>query len=68
MNNTIQINPSASNTTDRLWTTLDVCEFLQCSSHNVANLRNVGLPFIKVGQLVRFDPDALKAWLRNQSH
>jgi len=62
-------NPTQSNlSAERLWTTLDVREFIQCSSRNVANLRNVGLPFVKIGQLVRFDPEAVKSWLRSQAH
>lgn len=50
----------ASNT---LWTIEDVARYARCSLRHVSKLREQGLPFRKLGHLVRFKPEAVKAWL-----
>lgn len=41
-----------------------VAEWLSCTTRNVENLRkNQGLPSIKIGHLVRFELDSVRAWL-----
>ena len=46
---------------------LAVAEMLGCSARSVDLWKaRYGLPFIKVGQVVRFDSDAVKAWFDGQ--
>jgi len=46
---------------------LAVAEMLGCSARSVDLWKaKYGLPFIKVGQVVRFDSDAVKAWFDGQ--
>lgn len=40
---------------------------LNCSPAHIDVLRKRGLPTVNVGQLVRFEPDAVLAWLRKQT-
>lgn len=46
-----------------LWTARDVARFARCSLRQVGYFRQDGLPFIKVGQLVRFQPQLVIGWL-----
>lgn len=46
-----------------LWTVRDVSRFARCSIRQVAHLRAAGLPFVKIGQLVRFHPQRVIGWL-----
>ena len=46
-----------------LWTVRDVERFARCSIRQVAHLRAAGLPFVKIGQLVRFHPPRVIGWL-----
>lgn len=39
---------------------------LDCSAAHIDNLRKKGLPTVKVGELIRFDPEAVLSWLRAQ--
>lgn len=42
----------------------DVAELLKCSTRTVHSLRsNEGLPFVKLGRLVRFPKQAVEEWL-----
>ena len=50
---------------ETLWTIEDVARYARCSLRHVSKLREQGLPFRKLGHLVRFKPDAVKAWLGN---
>lgn len=50
-----------------LWTARDVARFTRCSLRQVGYLRNEGLPFVRIGRLVRFDPPRVTAWLLRQS-
>ncbi len=46
-----------------LWTVRDVTRFARCSTRQVAHLREAGLPFVKIGQMVRFHPLLVIGWL-----
>jgi hypothetical protein len=50
--------------TDRLWTADDLAHYIGCSVREIRNLRYAGLPTIKFRHLIRFEPEAVKAWLR----
>jgi len=51
--------------TDSLWTLADVARYARCSVRHVMNLRKHGLPYRKVGHLVRFSPEAVKRWFED---
>lgn len=53
-----------ADTGPRLWKVRDVAAYAQCSPRTVNNLMVAGLPFIKLGHLVRFEPEAVTAWMR----
>lgn len=46
-----------------LWTVRDVACFARCSLRQVGYLRQEGLPFVRIGRLVRFDPPQVVGWL-----
>jgi hypothetical protein len=50
--------------TERLWTADDLAHYIGCSVREIRNLRYAGLPTIKFRHLIRFEPEAVKAWLR----
>ena len=50
-----------------LWTASDVVRYARCSLRQVGYLRNEGLPFVRIGRLVRFDPPRVIAWLLRQT-
>lgn len=49
-----------------LWTARDVANYARCSLRQVGYLRKAGLPFVRIGRLVRFDPSLVTACLLNQ--
>lgn len=49
--------------THKLWSTSDVSRFLGCCERQVYILRDQGMPTIRVGKKVRFDPERVKAWV-----
>jgi hypothetical protein len=49
---------------DTLWTADDLARYIGCSVREIRNLRYAGLPTIKFRHLIRFEPEAVKAWLR----
>jgi phage terminase Nu1 subunit (DNA packaging protein) len=51
---------------EHLWKAGDLARYLGCSVREVRNLRYAGLPTIKFRHLIRFEPDLVKAWLREQ--
>jgi hypothetical protein len=51
--------------TDSLWTLDDVARYARCSVRHVMNLRKLGLPYRKLGHLVRFSPEAVKRWFED---
>ncbi len=56
---------SESVETKTLWTIDDVARYARCSIRHVTTLREQGLPFRKLGHLVRFNPEAVKRWLED---
>ncbi len=49
-----------------LWTIDDVARYARCSVRHVTTLREQkGLPFRKLGHLVRFSPEAVKRWFED---
>jgi excisionase family DNA binding protein len=55
--------PSSQEATEGLWTIEDVARYARCSLRHVSKLRELGLPHRKLGNLVRFNPKTVKAWL-----
>jgi len=51
---------------EHLWKADDLARYLGCSVREVRNMRYSGLPTIKFRHLIRFEPDSVKAWLREQ--
>ena len=52
--------------TERLWTADDLARYIGCSVREIRNLRYAGLPTIRFRHLIRFEPEAVKVWLRAQ--
>ena len=50
--------------TEHLWTADELAHYIGCSMREIRNLRYAGLPTIKFRHLIRFEPEAVKAWLR----
>ena len=51
---------------ETLWTIDDAARYARCSVRHVATLREqLGLPFRKLGHLVRFSPEAVKRWFED---
>ncbi len=49
-----------------LWTIDDVARYARCSVRHVTTLREQkGLPFRKLGHLVRFSPEAVMRWFED---
>jgi excisionase family DNA binding protein len=46
-----------------LWTTKNLAKFLGCSERQIPRLRAEGMPAIRVGELVRFNPSRVIDWL-----
>ena len=55
---------STPNPNERLWTADDLARYIGCSVREIRNLRYAGLPTIKFRHLIRFEAEAVKAWLR----
>ena len=54
--------------TDRVWSTKDVQRYLGVGQATVARYRaHRGLPFLTVGGLIRYNPDEVMAWVRDQN-
>ncbi len=51
--------------TEPLWNINDVARYARCSFRHVTTLREQGLPFRKLGHLVRFSPEAVKRWFED---
>ena len=47
-----------------LWNSTDVARFFGCSKRHVYTMRKRGLPTIQVGDMIRFDPVQIKAWVQ----
>jgi len=52
----------------RLMKMEEAAEYLQCSPTHLRRLVKKGdVPFLRLGKLVRFEPDQLKAWAAKQA-
>ena len=51
---------------ERLWKADDLARYIGCSVREIRNMRWAGLPTIKFRHLIRFEPEAVKTWLREQ--
>lgn len=59
---------AAGNELDGLWTTADVADFLRVSPSSVRNrMEDAGLPHVYIGNALRFDPEAVRAWVKDRS-
>ena len=71
MNSTLpaapQSDPIAQPLSDSLWTADDVARYVGCSVRQIRNFRYAGMPTIKFRHLIRFEPDVVKCWLREQN-
>ena len=47
-----------------LWTNEDVAAFFRCTVRHVQNLQKQGLPYVHLGRLVRFDPEEIREFVR----
>lgn len=63
MEQTQTASPQNQEPTETLWTIEDVARYARCSLRHVTKLRELGLPHRKLGNLVRFNPKVVKAWL-----
>lgn len=62
------MNPEQVPPFEALWTAKDVAAFLQTSRSWVYNKYESGLlPGLRVGGLLRFDPDKIRAWVSAES-
>jgi len=53
---------------ERLWTVKDVATYLGVSKSWVYQHAEAGdLPCLRVGALLRFDPDAIRTWARHRA-
>ncbi|HEY0839307.1 MAG TPA: helix-turn-helix domain-containing protein, partial [Vulgatibacter sp.] len=59
--------PKQDRPTDSLWTSAQVAGYLQVSESWVRKASASGkLPCVRIGAMVRFDPDAVRAWARGE--
>lgn len=61
-----KIGTSTNSGDDELWSSDDVARFIGCSSRHVYNLRRLGLPHYRIGEMVRFSPGKVIAWLESR--
>lgn len=48
-------------------TTKELCDWLKISNNTANNWRRKGLPYIRVGNTVRYDKEQVQKWLSEQS-
>lgn len=70
MNSTLPAAPKSDPTgqppSNSLWTADDVARYVGCSVRQIRNFRYAGMPTIKFRHLIRFEPEVIKSWLREQ--
>lgn len=52
---------------ESLWDSPRLASYLGCSPRHIFNLRKRGLPALRVGEMVRFDPARVLMWLDSQN-
>jgi excisionase family DNA binding protein len=51
----------------RLYTAQDLAEMLSCTTATIYNQVRLGaIPHIRIGRLIRFDPDEIDRWIRER--
>ena len=65
LNQTSPVPSSEPTIPSNLWTIDDVARYARCSVRHVTKLREEGLPYRKLGHLVRFSPEAVKRWFED---
>jgi hypothetical protein len=50
----------------KLLDTSEVSQFLGVTSQTVGKLRSQGLPFLKIGEVYRYDVDAIREWAKGR--
>ena len=63
--NSSDVTQTPATTPSNLWAIDDVARYARCSVRHVTTLREQGLPFRKLGHLVRFSPKAVKRWFED---
>jgi len=56
----------ATTNSPTLWTADDVARYVGCSVRQIRNFRYAGMPTIKFRNLIRFEPETVRGWLREQ--
>lgn len=51
----------------QMYTTKDLEEFFQVSRYTLINWREKGLPYVKIGNTIRYDLDDVKKWVSDQN-
>ncbi len=68
MNPIPSTGPPPSTADDRLWTAREAAHFLSVSESWVCQAARAGtLPCIRIGRALRFDPSALRAYVRGET-
>jgi len=71
MNSTLPAAPqfatTAQSPSTSLWTADDMARYVGCSVRQIRNFRYAGMPTIKFRHLIRFEPEVVKNWLREQN-
>ena len=53
---------------DRLWTAKETCAYLRVSKSWVYKAAEAGtIPVVRIGALLRFDPERIKAWAKGHA-
>lgn len=56
--------PIGDETLPVMWTAREVARCARCSVRHVGHLRQMGLPCLKIGHMVRFEPQRVIAWMQ----
>ncbi len=52
---------------DEYITTKELCDWLKISPNTANNWRRKGLPYLRVGNTVRYDKEEVQKWLNEQN-
>ena len=52
---------------NNLMTTKQLADKLQVAEITIRKWRETGLPFVKLGRAVRFEPEAVNEWIKQQN-
>lgn len=69
MNHTTAFNktphPDAHLRIQPLWNVADASRFFRCSERQIYELVQRGMPCVRVGAMLRFDPNDIRDWVRS---